>query len=369
MKLSPNTSRVLTGGEIVESANASVVITIALTSSDIRAIKLDEELATETGNTYLSIGADAFTDTDSNKIESVVTGASALIIDAARAELISFGINMETGQLNLTFNDIVIANTLDASGITIQNSRNALAANRVSLSSSSSTNSTNDYTIIVDIDPLDLLRVKSVSGLANSRNTTYITIQAFTIDDSTSRDMLAITNGKALRVDTFFADNIPPEIDFYQLDLNSGSLNITFTDTVDHTQLDVTFLTLHNDISSPSINLTVTGNAIRSSNGRRVDVILETSILNILKNDSSIGSSSTNTFLSIMSNAIPDLAGNYLNEVPLSSAIPVSSIILDTTGPEAVSFILDLNRGELTVNFTEIVECFFGDVKWFHTPV
>ena len=351
---SPSSSRLLTGGDILETMNTSLTITVALEMSDIRALKLDDGLATDINDTFLDIAASTFTDTDGNTIRPVTQKATMLISDKIRAELLSFAINMETGQLNLTFNDIVIADTLDASGLTIQNAQTALSSFRVSLSMASITNSSNGYVIIVNIDPLDLLRIKSVNGLATSNETTYLTAQAFTIDDASGNDVLAITNGKAIQVTNFIPDTIPPEIDSFLLDLNSGSLNITFTDTVDHTVLNVSFFSLH-DSRSPTLNITIGGQAIRSSNGRRVDIILDSGILNILKNNSAIGSSVTSTYLSVVSNAITDLSGNYLEEISLASALQASFIQSDTTGPEARSFILDLNKAELVVRFSEIV--------------
>ena len=50
-------------------------------------------------------------------------------------------------------------------------------------------------------------------------------MQAFGIDDIEGIDVLAITDGKAIQVTNFTTDNIPPELDFFLLDLNFGILN------------------------------------------------------------------------------------------------------------------------------------------------
>ena len=348
-------SRQLSGGSVMETANASRVITIALAMSDIRALKLNSDLASNVNNTYLVIANNSFTDNAGNMIIEITSSVSDFIDDTVRAELLSFGINMETGVLNLTFSDIVDASTLDASGITIQNDQIADQDFRVTLSPMSTTNSSDGYLITVQIDPLDLLRIKSVDGLATSGNVTFITIQAFTIDDSSGKDVLAITNGKALQVSNFIADTVPPMLESFLLDLNFGKLNITFTDTVDETQLNISLFTLLDSPTPPSLEIEISGDVVRSDDGRTISVSVNSTILDNIKNDTRIGTSLTDTYLAVGSGAITDLAGNFLVEIPISMA-NASELINDMTGPSLVSFTLDQNLGQLIVTFSEIVK-------------
>ena len=158
-------------------------------------------------------------------------------------------------------------------------------------------------------------------------------MQAFAIDDAFGLDVLAITNGKALQVTSFTADTANPNVDSFLLDLNTGQLNITFSDTVDHLLFNVSLVSIVSD-RVPTIELPLAGGQIdRSVDGRTVSVTLVESDLNELKNNTAIGSSVSNTFLTIGSNVISDLAGNYLVEVLISAALQASEIIPDTTGP------------------------------------
>ena len=353
----PIFSRTLVGGTVLTTELASLVITTQLHPADISVLKLTDGFGTNTNNTYISAAQGAFTDTANNPIEAITSMMATFhVSDTTRARLMSFSIDMQTGQLDLTFSDIIVASMLDASAIGIQDGRFANDVSSVRLSTLSTTNSSDGYDITVSIHPLDLLRVKSVSGLATSINTTWITMQAFAIDDAFGQDVLAITNGKALRVTGFTADTTNPSVDGFLLDLNTGQLNITFSDTVDHLLLNVSLISIVSD-RVPTIELPLAGGQVdRSVNGRTVSVTLVVSDLNELKNNTAIGSTTSNTFLTIGPNVISDLAGNYLAEIPISAALQASEIIPDTTGPELRSFELDLNAGRLIVTFSEPVD-------------
>ncbi len=127
---------------------------LASTPEDISVIKLVTDFGTLPTNTFLSVAASAFTDVASVGIEEI-TGVPVTMhtSDTLRSSLVSFAINMQTGQLDLTFNDIVLASPFDASAISVQSGRYADNAERVTLSQLSLTNSTDGYVITVSIHP------------------------------------------------------------------------------------------------------------------------------------------------------------------------------------------------------------------------
>ena len=353
----PIFAHTLTGGTVLTPENASLVLTIELGPDDITVLKLTENFGTNETNTFLSADMGTFKDTAGNPTDAISGVMAAFHFrDTTRPELLSFSINMQTGQLNLTFSDVVSSSSLDASAISIQNSRYSSMAYSIPLSTLSTTNSSDGYGIIIDIHPLDLLQIKSVPGLAVSNVTTWIVMQAFAIDDAFGADVLAVTNGKALQVSTFIPDTLAPTIDQFIFDLDTGSLNITFSDTIDHLLLNVSLLTITSDII-PTIAYPVDQAVVeRSSDGQTVIVSLSETDLNRIKNNTNIGTGVSNTYLAIGSEAFVDLAGNYLPEIPISSALSAMTVVLDMTGPELRGFELDLNAGELVVTFSEPVD-------------
>ena len=353
----PMFSRRLLGGTVLSVEPASTVIFTRLDPEDINVLKLTENFGTTSADTVISVDANAFTDNAGVGILAVDNRtATELVRDTQRVELIDFSIDMQTGRLDLTFNDIVLASTLDASAIAIQDDQVSTAASTVELTTLSTTTSVDGYVISVDIDPLDLLMVKSVPGLAVDVNSTWLTLQAFAIDDAFGVDVLAITNGNAIQVGQFTADTLPPLVVGFVFDLDSGELNITFTDTVDHTLLNVSLLTLFSD-AIPTFSLQLDGGEVdRSLDGLTVIVTLTEEDLNELKNNTAFATSTVDTYLTIGPNAIPDLAGNQLAEVPISALLQAMELLPDTTGPQLRSFDLDLNAGEIRVTFSEPVD-------------
>lgn len=92
-----------------------------------------------------------------------------------------------------------------------------------------------------------------------------------------------MTNGKALQVTSFTADTTIPTVDSFLLDLNTGQLNITFSDTVDHLLLNVSLLSIVSN-RIPTVELLLAGGEVdRSVDGRTVVVTLVENDVNELK--------------------------------------------------------------------------------------
>ena len=351
--------RTLVGGTVLNSANNSLIITVLLHPDDISILKLTEDFGTTENNTYVSLGAGAFFDTAGvgndplSAMKVTVHG-----IDSSVVQLASFSLDVQTGELILTFNDIVLANTLDASAIGIQSKRYSIGTEMVTLTSlSSNTSSSDGYEINISIHPLDLLAIKSVSGLATDNSTTWLTLQAYAIDDAFGNDVLAITNGKAIQVNNFSADVTDPAVSRVVLDLDNGELRISFTDTIDHTLLNVSLFTIVSDtLATYRIQLNSSAEVDRTTDGKTALISLIENDLNEIKNNSEFGTSESNTLLVIGAEAIPDLAGNYLPQIPLSLALPADEVVDDTSGPELRGFELDLNSGEIVVTFSEPID-------------
>ena len=130
------------------------------------------------------MSADAVFDTSGNGIED--TGplkAVGFSPDVSRPVLSNYSLNIEPGLLKLTFSDVVNATTFDASAITIQSSKTAITNQVVSLTPVTITNSSNGYVITVTLGLQDLLNIRDNTMLATRLNNTYLTIQAYAIDD------------------------------------------------------------------------------------------------------------------------------------------------------------------------------------------
>ncbi|KAL5489585.1 hypothetical protein EMCRGX_G018695 [Ephydatia muelleri] len=346
----------LVGGAVLNPYSSATSLLISMLQYDITAIKLASNFGTTSNNTVINVSAGAFTDTAGNPSSSAILTASIAVQGTTLPRLLAFGINMQTGSISLTFSDVMLSSTLDTTAITIQNSPYAKLSNSVTLSALNSS-SPNGFVIVFTLSPLDIFYIQSTYGLAVNQNSTYLTMQAFGITNAYGTNVLAITNGKALQVSNYTADTQPLSFVSFLLDRNTGDINITFSKVADYTQLNVTLLALLSD-RIPTIRFNVGAGATvgRSADGRTVQVRLVTTDLNSLKLNPALGTSTSNTFLIVGPNAIPDIFGNLnVQGVPVTSALQATNVINDTLGPTLLGFTINFSTRTMAVTFSEPV--------------
>ena len=149
----------LYSGEIISTANTSLVITEAtnLISEDGRVVtlilgddvanrlKADMRIATNDSNTYLSIPEGAIQDLSGNDFNGTTIGVAVMVTDFTNdtnsPSLTTFVLDVNSGWLNLTFNETILASSINTSIFTIQNRRRqtVLAESHQLMSSTTST--------------------------------------------------------------------------------------------------------------------------------------------------------------------------------------------------------------------------------------
>ena len=342
-----------------DSGVGALEVILNLTSSDLIAIKVDTSFATSLENTFVSFSSMAFADTANLRVEpEVFTPATTYIADQTRPALVHFTIDLHLGKINFTFNDVVLASTFDATSLTLQHSRTSEEGRTFTPSSASVTSSPDGYLIVLDLDHFDLLRLKENTGLAQSQNDTYLTFRASLVDDPARVDVVPITDTKGVRVLEFRADNVPPMLNNFTLDMNSGELILSFTDTVNTSTLNTTAITIQSssNFSFSDSSLTLTGgNVTRSPDALRITISLTPTDLNELKRDLNLATSVLDTYLMLPAGVVLDLGRNPLVDVPETDAEQVSVFLEDRTAPVLQNFTLDMNRGELSLTFDEVV--------------
>eukprot|EP00117_Sycon_ciliatum_P048414 scpid34370/ scgid34477/ len=311
-----NTTRRLTGGTLLGNPQDGVSsVSILLNAADLIALKQDTNFATHSNNSYLQVDANTVQDQSGVFMAAVPCLKPSLhTSDVTRLQLLNYSINMQTGWFNLTFSDVVIVSSLDATAIQFQHAATSSVGQTYRLTSRTNfTMSMNGYTLAVLLNNLDLFALKSVNGLATNENTTYITLRASAIDGPGNRDVVAITDGKALKVTQFIADNTAPTFSSATLDLDSGSLNLTFTDTVSSGSVNVSGITLANraNLALATSQFSLLGGTVeQSTDGRTVSIVLLPADLNRLTRLQGLGTTTADTFISFTAGTVRDLATN-----------------------------------------------------------
>ena len=359
----------LTGGIVrpVPESNepGSVIITIELNEPDIVAIKTNTYLATSVDATFLRVEGGFVTDTSGVPIEADLVLASALIPDDTAAGLVSFALDVNNGELSLTFSDVVDASTFDTRAITIQSALYSNPENQYTLTTSSTASDTDGYYVEVSIGPVDLFRLKSTPGVATSINNTYITMFASAVDDTFGVDVLSITNGKALPADTFTEDTDPPLFTGFNLDMSNTTLTLFFSEAVNISTLIFENLVLYTDqnISLSTSNFTITGgDLLQSDDGQAVSITLSTEDANAIQADELLAVSEDSTFLSLPYGSIQDIVGHNTTGTSEGIAVRVSNYTIDLLPPTVLRFSLDTNLGWLNITFSETINITTVDV-------
>ena len=312
------TDLTLSGCNFTLDANLAgmLVITIELAGEDVTVLKVNQEFAVSQDTVYLSFLNTTFSDTAGNPVVPAnFFPVTTFLPDQTRPTLISFAYDQNIGQLMLTFSDVVSPDTFDARAITIQHARDREMGRFFTPSSNSTTLSPSGYVITVDLFHLDLLRLKSNTGVARSINDTFISIAAFLIEDTSQINIVPITDGRAIPADLFIPDEDPPILNNYTLDMNLGEIVLTFSDTVNLTTFDPSDFLIQEALNSTADNSSnvlglMEGIASLSTDGLKITFQINIVDLNQLKQNTNLTTSVNNTFLVVNEPSLLDLAGN-----------------------------------------------------------
>ena len=329
--------------------------------------KLDPNFGQYENSTFIALGPATITDMAQNYNEQIslenATEVSDIGLDTVPAELERFTIDFDEGVLHLIFTDIVMPSTLRARAIQIQDAATALKS--VRLTGVSTSNSSNGYTLSVSIGTEDINAITYDTGLATSVNNTYLTFFSDVVKDLQLRPVVPINDEFGVQAVGYIYDNTPPNVESFILDINSGELIISFSETVRTSSVDVSGITLQSD-RSENLNetdyVTLTnseefplGSTSFSDNGSTIIVHLGSIDLNEVKRLVSLGTESNNTYISIRNNTIVDMVGIYNAETLPHQAIMATYVENDYTAPELDSFTFNLTEGQLYLTFSETV--------------
>ena len=360
--LAPLVSYSITGGDIHPTPlAASAEVVFNLTEADIAFLKGSVGIATNSSDVFLVTGADLGEDTSGTPnlaTDSVsAVGARNFEADVTHPELLSFTLDMDDGEVVLSFSDVVDAMTFDVSGLTFQGQNNRVPLEWHTLSPASSTaSSANSFSVTVFLGGDDLNRMKQIRTLATSEDDTYLTVSAFLVDDLAGTDLTAITDGKALQTIRFRQDAQAPVLERWTLDMDQSQLILTFSEVVDILTLDVTRIRIQ-PIQNTVSGYPLTGydQLIPADADRVVAIQLSRADSNAIKLDTGLGTGDHDSYLSLSFDAVEDMNSNAIVAIQTSNALQVGDYYVDETDPQIESFDLDLNLGLLSLYFDETI--------------
>ena len=288
-----------------------------------------------------------------------------LHITDAVSTLQSFELDMNTGALVLTFSEAVNGNTLDPTQVTLQDSASS-ATVTLTLSNATTTTSSNGPVITLQLhSDIDRIKIKASTELATSTGNTYLSLTATAIQDVSGSPVVPVPPSNALRVSIFTEDITPPELLSFTLDLDIGSLELTFSEALNISSLDPTGITLQSHPTSPLLDFTLTEGSAVAVSFTEIMLVLSADDANALRRMQGLATSVTDTYLALTSDTILDYNGNPVLPISPSNALQATQFIADTP-PEAVSFpVFDLNAGMFSISFSEPVDASSVNITQF----
>ena len=339
------------------------VVELKLDIVDLNNIKAIVEVATEPGDTFISITNETVYDMNRNEVNAIspeqAIRVSNFTTDNISPELVSFDLNLNDSLLHLTFDETVNVSSLVLSEVTILSSNSSLPAEEWTLSGGdppeySYSDSADGPVIIVQLGTFDTNELKRLKSLAISNSTTFISLTSQAILDMAGNSVQEITYGMALQVSEYTEDEISPVLIDFDLDLNTGNLTLVFDETVNASSVIVSDLLLQND-SFPLSSLAIYNSSVIPNDDPILYIEFGIDFLNHLKRVDDLATSFHNTFLSFPTTALTDMNGNSVVFISNISARGVRNYTNDTTNPVLLDFDLDMDEGQLVFSFSETI--------------
>ena len=276
--------------------------------------------------------------------------SNSVVTDISPASLIGFTLDMNSTQLILTFNDVVLANTLMVTSISILGSggEQYQLTEGVILS-------TDSYEMTIQLSQFDADQLRIDPGLATSIDNSFVRTESGYLQDFANLGVIAVDQFQAT---TFIRDQVPPVLLNYTLDINQALLTLYVNEILDLASFQPSGFIFQSTVNGDGDAYVLKGGVARFATPPEsyiVEVDLSEEDINGLKMTVGVATALTNTFLSLSDGAIRDPGNNSIVPIPTSQALPAANLEADMVPPVLHTVILDLQQGALIFNFSEAV--------------
>merc|ERR1711871_439570 len=325
-------------------------VVVKLTQAEVDRITVEESLFTDNFTSFISVEPRLIKDMAGLAVNQISASdaipARAFVDDAIRPSLVSFGMDMDSATLSLTFDEVVDVSSIVLSDITLQlGSHSSSDTTRHGLSSGTlaSTDGTVAAFILSNHDMNELKR-RSIGLDADSL---WITMLSTAAKDMNELAVLPLETGvNAIAVDenAFVVDSTKPSLLFSRLDLTAETLTLSFDETVNSQSLTVSELRIQGGQRSDTQFYVLQSNSgTASAHGPQVVIDLGDTDLNELKRLTELATEKTTTYLSYTENFVHDMNENNVSAVAVDSGVEINEYERDGTAPRLLSVSLNMD--------------------------
>ena len=350
-------SYALTTGVVLNVIDSPIVV-IEIDNTDLNMLKT-RDIGRTNESVFLTLRNGSISDINGEPVIAVENGINALPVqdytpDSTPPMLVSFAIDLTAETLTLSFNESVDTQTLNVTFITLTSAVNETSDGfSYTLTDLSTSSSDNRPQIVIDLSGEDLNEIKRREELGTSENSTFIFLSSSAIADTFGNLVVELTPRNAIQASSHIDDQIEPTLNGFDLDMNSGTLTLTFSETVNTSSLNTNGITFQSNETMPSEMYQLSGlygSVTLPSN--IIQVVLANDDLNELKYRQMLAIDNTSTFLFITPNTIRDMNSNLVMQ---STVLPVGNFTSDISPPIFLNFTIDMDQGELTLSFDETI--------------
>jgi hypothetical protein len=172
---------------------------------------------------------------------TAASGAQAVtFIDAVQPRLNTFSFNKDTSVLSMSFSDLMGASGVVCTKFTLQGTA-GVGGNTLT---GGQTLSGDGFSMDISLTATDMNAIKALRSLAVSSTSTYLGLSSDGILSYSGTPVVAIISEAAMLVTGFTADATAPVLSSFSFSLATGTLSLSFSETVDMTTLAVGEITL-----------------------------------------------------------------------------------------------------------------------------
>eukprot|EP00118_Oscarella_pearsei_P023496 m.282108 g.282108 ORF g.282108 m.282108 type:complete len:1634 (+) comp40651_c0_seq55:87-4988(+) len=304
---------------------------------------------------YISFPESLILDSYGQPVNPVETSIRALYVAVDNtAPFVSsfFEFDLNAGTLTLAYSKWVLVDSFNPSAITLHASGSSTTGRQEKLTGALSLGE-DGTEIKAKIADFFVTLLKQHSDICVSNSNCYLTVSSGLITDTSNTGNTPTVN--PLKVVRFVPDVFSPEVKFFLLHLGTGYLTVQFTEPVRLSLLNVKAITVqeHRNRSEGNYHQLTTSYHSSYNGSLSVSVTLSFADINALRTNTDIATTVSNTFFSVESSAVVDMAFNRITGIPDDKAIMALAVFPDTRRPELKTFILDPSSSHLTIFFDE----------------
>ena len=374
-------SHTLTAGAKIISQSNSEFVVVELTNSDINNLKMDTSLAVDASSTHIDFGTKLIKDMSNNAIDAGSAIAGVHKPDSVLPVLKAYTLDMNAGKITLTFSEVVNGSSFDPTHITLQN-KEVRQASTLTYKLTSEVTCSKKAAIVdqlhdgpcasstlqsVSLNLVDMNEIKKLYGLAVTEGTTYVSMTENTIFDMNTNAVEAVASSKALLAGKYVKDSTNPKADSFSVNMDTGVINVTFSETVDALSLAFASVRVQGSLDTSSTShFTLEKGTIlninqvaKVANGHSpaTEIFFQMTVddMNKIKAATDLYTNDVSSYLSFAQSSIQDMQGNPLDAIVTTKALKTTVFVKDTTSPKLVEWDFNVDTKTITAEFDETV--------------